>query len=290
VLSNIRPDVVEGKGKNMKTITGNVTVPLSCCYVDPRYQGMRMHKHLNRLINRWDPRKLSPITIVPHYEEYRFAIVDGQGRFWVAPMKGLDRLNATVLMDIPDSDAERLKFEADFFIGQDNETEEVKPVEKHLARVILGEEAAVILENLLSKYKIKFVSTKGNREGAVLGSYSDTYSIAKNHGEKCLDFIFSIIENAGWNNEPNGYATFVMKALKEVWIAHPMDRDKIHMFLSRSLRQIDPSHFSANARTKYPKRDNRICCMLYTEDIVCDSLGIKKKIYVDNDNKIRVKK
>ena len=36
------------------------------------------------------------------------------------------------------------------------------------------------------------------------------------HGGKCLDFIFSIIENAGWNRESNGYATYVLRSLKEV--------------------------------------------------------------------------
>ena len=47
------------------------------------------------------------------------------------------------------------------------------------------------------KYGITFVSTKGQRDESILGSYTDTYSIAKVHGEKCLDFIFSIIANAG---------------------------------------------------------------------------------------------
>ena len=106
----------------------------------------------------------------------------------------------------------------------------------------------------------------------MLGSYTDTYSIVKVHGEKCLDFIFSIIDNAGWNKETNGYATFVMRALREVWIAHPNDRKEIHSFLSKELRQIDPALFSAEAKSKYPKRDHRVSCVLYVEDLVCDSL------------------
>lgn len=289
-IANIRPEMVIGKGKNQKTITGSVTVPLACCYVDERYQGMRKHKRLHALDTKWDIRKLTPIVIVPHYEEHRFAIVDGQGRFLVAPKKGIDRLNATVLMDVPEDDNERLKFEAEYFIGQDSEVENVKPLEKHLSRVIIGDEAATILENLLKKYGIKFVATKGQREESVLGSYTDTYSIAKVHGEKCLDFIFSIIKNAGWNNETNGYATFVMRALKEVWIAHPTNRKEIHTYLSKELRQIDPALFSSNARTKYPKRDHRASCILYTEDMVCQALGIEKKIYVDGSKRCKILK
>lgn len=290
IVANIKPLMTTGKGKNQRAITGSAVVPLSCCFVDSRYQGMRTHKHLNRLKNKWDERKLTPIILVPHPEEYRFAVVDGQGRCLVAPEKGMDRLNAIILMDAPEDLDERLKFEAEYFIGQDSEVENVKPLEKHLSRVIIGDSAAVSLDKLLNKYGIKFVATKGNREESVLGSYTDTYSIVKVHGEKCLDFIFSIIDNAGWNKETNGYATFVMRALREVWIAHPNDRKEIHRFLSKELRQIDPALFSAEAKAKYPKRDHRVSCVLYVEDMVCDGLGIEKKIYVENGKKVKISK
>lgn len=290
IVANIKPLMTTGKGKNQRAITGSAVVPLSCCFVDSRYQGMRTHKHLNRLKNKQDERKLTPIILVPHPEEYRFAVVDGQGRCLIAPEKGMDRLNAIILMDAPEDLDERLKFEAEYFIGQDSEVENVKPLEKHLSRVIIGDGAAVSLDKLLNKYGIKFVATKGNREESVLGSYTDTYSIVKVHGEKCLDFIFSIIDNAGWNKETNGYATFVMRALREVWIAHPNDRKEIHRFLSKELRQIDPALFSAEAKAKYPKRDHRVSCVLYVEDLVCDGLGIEKKIYVENGKKVKISK
>lgn len=288
IMANIKPMMIEGTGKNQRVITGSAVVPLSCCFVDEQYQGLRKHKHLSKLENKWDKRKLTPITLVPHPEEYRFAIVDGQGRCLVAPKKGMDRLFATILMDAPDDPKERLKFEAEYFIGQDSEVENVKPLEKHPARVIIGDEPATILDKLLHIYGIKFVATKGNREESILGSYTDTYSIAKVHGEKCLDFIFSIINNAGWNKETNGYATFVMRALREIWIAHPNNREEIHNYLSEEFRQIDPQLFSANAKTKYPKRDHRVSCVLYTEDLVCDGIGVEKKIYVENDKKCRI--
>lgn len=290
IVANIKPLMTVGKGKNQRAVTGSAVVPLSCCFVDSRYQGMRTHKHLNRLKNKWDERKLTPIILVPHPEEYRFAVVDGQGRCLVAPEKGMDRLNAIILMDVPEDLDERLKFEAEYFIGQDSEVENVKPLEKHLSRVIIGDSAAVSLDKLLNKYGIKFVATKGNREESVLGSYTDTYSIVKVHGEKCLDFIFSIIDNAGWNKETNGYATFVMRALREVWIAHPNDRKEIYRYLSKELRQIDPALFSAEAKAKYPKRDHRVSCVLYVEDLVCDGLGIEKKIYVENGKKVKISK
>ena len=99
IMANVMPMMTKGKGKTLHTITGSACVPLTLCYVDERYQGMRSHKNIKRLENNWDERKLSPIILVPHPEEHRFAIVDGQGRYIVAPKKGLDKLHSIILMD-----------------------------------------------------------------------------------------------------------------------------------------------------------------------------------------------
>ena len=280
VMANAKPMITEGRGKNLHTVTASACIPLSCCYVDKRYQGLRSHKRISQLESKFDKRKLTPITVVPHYDEHIFAIVDGQGRSIVAPKKGMDRLFATILMDAPDDLEARLKFEAEYFIGQDSEVENVKPLEKHLARVIIGDPAAVTIDKLIKEYKISFTNTQGKRGESILGSYTDTYSIAKNRGEKCLDFIFSIIKNAGWNHETNGYATFVMRALRDTWVEHPNDREAIHTYLSDALRQSSPSLFSTDARAKYPKRDHRMACTLMIEDMVCDNLNLDRKIFI----------
>lgn len=275
VMDNARPYAV-GKSKNQ---IGIYAVPLSLCYVDERYQGLREHKQINKLENRWDERKLAPITLVPHPEENRFAIVDGQGRVIVAERLGYESLQAIILLGAPTDPEERLKFEAELFISQDEETEKVKSLEKHPARVIIGDKAATILENMFKKYDIKYTDTKGAREISVLGSYPTTYAIAKRHGSYCLDFIFSIIKNAGWNKEPNGYATFVTETLKDVWASFQSreERKEIHKLLSEKFREIDPTLFSSYARARYPmRRDTRACCKLYVEDMIYDELGLKK--------------
>lgn len=287
-VANIRPVFTEGKGRNQKTLTGSVMVPLSCCYVDMRYQRFRQHRKLKWLDSRWSLSKLTPIVIVPHYEEHRFAIVDGQGRFLVAPKKGMDRLPATVLLDIPEDYNERLKFEADCFIKQDTETENLKDLEKHPGRVILEDKTAICIENMLNAYKVKISSLPGQRETSVLGSYPLTYNIVLTHGGKCLEFIFTIIDNAGWNKEKNGYASYVMRSLRDVWIAHPNDRVKMSDFLSKELRQLTPMLFSSKSRAKYPARDPRVACTLYIEDMLCEGLKLPKKIYIDGEKKCKV--
>ena len=269
-----------GYNEDGKTIMRSGIIPLSICKVDERYQGLRTHKRkIDKLITNWDVRKLTPIIVVPHYEESCFAIIDGKGRYIAAMKKGITKLQGIALMDAPSDISERDKFEADYFISQGEEDEVLKPIEKHLARVMLGEKPAVIINKLAEKYEIDFSPVGGKRSRAVLGSYTDTYAIAKNQGEECLEFIFSIINNAGWHNEVNGYATYTLRALKNIWLAHPAKRKEIHRFLSRKLRQIDPELFSSKSRAAYPQRDYRCACSLYIEDMVCEELGIKREIY-----------
>lgn len=261
--------------KSKKNLIGIVAIDLSLLYVDDRYQGLRAHKKIKKLINNWDERKLSPIIVVPHPEEYRFAVVDGQGRLMAAKELGYETLQAIILLDAPENENDRLKFEAEIFIGQDDQTEEVKALEKHLARVIIGDKSAIALENMFNKYNVAYTDTKGAREAGVLGSYPTTYDIARVHGETCLEFIFSIIENAGWNTESNGYATFVTESLMNVWVQFFKDRDKVYTFLCKELREIDPTLFSSNARAAYPmRRDTRKVCTLYLEDIIHKKLGL----------------
>ena len=282
IMSNLKPFMSDENGNMIQAL---VTVPLSLCFVDVRYQGLRKHGKIKKLYNKWDVNKLAPIVLVPHPEEYRFAIVDGQGRSIVAPQKGLDSLNAIILLGAPSDARERILFEAEYFMGQNDETEPVKPIEKHLAKVLSGDTAACAMDNMLKKYGIEFVDHKGQRSDSVLGIYTDTYVIAKRDGEDGLDFIFSVIENAGWKEEVNGYSTSVMRSLAFMYEAHPSDCGRVHHFLSEELRQMDPYLFHASGRAAYPKRDFRTSCILYTEDMVCKGLGIQRKIYVDSEKK-----
>lgn len=44
IMANITPLMAVGKRKNQGVVTGSSAVPLSLCFVDSRYQGMRTHK------------------------------------------------------------------------------------------------------------------------------------------------------------------------------------------------------------------------------------------------------
>lgn len=195
-LNNMRECGKKGNGKF------TCSIPIGLLKVDPAYQRIntRTMSRLRKLANHWNEDKLTPIIVVPHMEEYCFYIIDGYGRLIVSTTMlpiAYKALDAIVLTKVPKNPIARQKFEAELFIGQGSEVERITPIQMHNARLLIGDVAAKDLQDILEKYSVSYVSTPGQRDKAVLGSYGTAYEISKRNGRKCLEFIFSIIENAG---------------------------------------------------------------------------------------------
>lgn len=278
IMNNLRP---------LYTVNGDILtkvgdIPLDLLIVDDSYQGYRVHKKINSLVANWDYRKLDLITVVPHYDTYTFSVVDGQGRTIAARNLKLDSLCAKVLMDAPTDPKERLKYEADIFVRQDDQLEKLRAVEKHLAYGLIGDEAALAMNRVMKKYHINFVDGQGNRSSRILGSYSETFNIVKLYGEDALEYIFAIIENAGWGDATNGYSVGIVRALKFMYMVHEEERKNSYEYLSAKLRNMDPQVFKANATVKYPARDYRQAMALYMEDLLIDAGVVEKATYKES--------
>lgn len=269
------------------------SIPVSLLKVDSSYQRIstRTKSRLRKLANNWNEDKLTPIIVVPHTEEYCFYIIDGYGRLIVSTTMldvAYKALDAIVLTKVPKDKKERQRFEAELFIGQGSEVERITPVQMHNARLLIGDIAAIDLQNMLDKHGVSYVSTPGQRDKAVIGSYATAYEISKRNGKKCLEFIFSIIENAGWKNEVNGYSKTIMKSLKDIWNAYstPELHNKMHSYLSDAFRETDPVHLISKARSRYPERDDKVMVGLYLADMLIDDLAFEKSEYFEEKKKI----
>ena len=277
-MKNLKPFGFNEEGK---IILGTGDIPLNLLYVDMRYQGMRTHKNINKLIAKWDIRKLTPIILVPHPEENRFAIVDGQGRYLAAPKVGLDSLNAIVLMDVPSDPEERLRFEAEYFIGQGTEDEKMRPVEKHLSRVICNDQAALDIDEMQKKYGFKFLTKSGQREAGIIGSYTELYKTSSVYGIDCLDYIFDVCKQAGFDRKANGYSKFVIRLLSSIWKVYPQNREETKNFLGKYLRSFDPVLLRAKGQAKYDMLHYYIGASLFLEDVLVENLNLTHKRRVE---------
>lgn len=263
-------------------------VPVDLLTIDPLYQtDERTQRSLKKLIDNWDENKLEPITIVPHEEEGMFYIVNGYGR-WTAsqhlptPKKYLCSI---VLLGLSkDADKRRVQ-EAELYAYQNRDCSKMTPIQNHGALKIIGEPSVVLFEKLRDKYNFDFgFGKKTSKKINTIGSYSETLNMIKARDEKCFDFIFSTLIACGFDKKVNGYSTYVLRAMRDIYDNYG-DKKEIICAIVEILRGITPEQFKSYAITKYPNLEYRSACTMYLEDEVCRVTKKKNKRYIHN-NKI----
>ena len=263
-------------------------VPVDLLTIDPLYQtDERTQRSLKKLIDNWDENKLEPITIVPHEEEGMFYIVNGYGR-WTAsqhlptPKKYLCSI---VLLGLSkDADKRRVQ-EAELYAYQNRDCSKMTPIQNHGALKIIGEPSVVLFEKLRDKYNFDFgFGKKTSKKINTIGSYSETLNMIKARDEKCFDFIFSTLIACGFDKKVNGYSTYVLRAMRDIYDNYG-DKKEIVSAIVEILRGITPEQFKSYAITKYPNLEYRSACTMYLEDEVCRVTKKKNKRYIHH-NKI----
>lgn len=253
--------------------------------IDPMYQTPnRTERDMRYLVDNFDDRKLLPVTGVPHDEEGKVYLVDGYGRWQasqqVDPQK-YETLACMVILNAPKERKARQKFEAEQYAFQNKNVAKMRPIQKHGAMEILEDPAVLAMDEMQKKYGFLYAREKGQRESGVLGSYAETYDIARRWGVECLDYIFSICENAGFDRKTNGYGAYVMRGLRDMWKYYPENRKETAQFLSNYLRKFEPVKFKANAISRYLMLDPKTATSLYLEDLLVDNIALSHKRRVE---------
>ena len=260
-----------------------IKVPVYMMAVDESYQTVdRTARKLDYLISRWDERKIGVLTVVPHEEEGLVYIVDGYGRWQASQIVDEEKyktLNCAVLLNAPENPRERQKFEAELFANQNRDVAKLKPVDKHGAMQVLGDPAALALDELQSKYGFSIGKRKykgDNATGKRINSlYKDLCKGIRMYGKEFADWYFDICKRSGFSTKTHGYAAYTYRMIKDMYVFYPEKRNEIADVLSEYLRPITPNEFKAEAMVKYPKLDFRSAISLYAEDVVVAELNLK---------------
>ena len=288
--------LLEGLTKMYRDANYNVAivpVPVDLMEIDTRYQTEeRTERDLRYLTNNWNENKLLPLIGVPHWEEGKVYLVDGYGR-WIASQvvnkRKYKELQVMLILNAPSKANERLKFEAEIYAFQNSEVKNVTPIQKHGAMIVLHDSATEILEKLKEKYGFEYTAEKGNREASVLGSYTETLRICKIDNGKAAEYVFDICKGAGFDRKSNGYATYIMRALRDIYKLYVNDRYETKEFLISELRNITPQILKASAVVKYPMIEMKTAVTLYVEDMVVDNLGLEQSREISGTKLIPIK-
>ena len=220
-------------------------------------------------------------------------IVDGYGR-WIASQivnkKKYKDLKVQMILNAPTNPEERLEFEAEMYAFQNRDVKDLTPIQKHGAMMVLHDPSTETLENMRKKYGFEYVANKGNREASVLGSYTETLRLCKLDNGKAAEYVFDICAGAGFDRKPNGYSTYIMRSLRDIYKLYANDREATKEFLIEELRQITPIGLKAKATVKYPMLDMKTAVSLYTEDMVVKNLGLEQSREVSGTRVVPIKK
>ena len=261
-----------------------VRIPVELLEIDESYQiPERTERSLTYLAGNWDDNKCLPLAGVPHFEEGKIYLYDGFGR-WICsqmlptPKKDLDVM---VILNAPTEPEERRLYEATMYAFQNKDVAKMTAVQKHGAMLLMHDKGTEILESMKHKYGFEFVAQKGNRGASILGSYTEALAICK-QGEDIADWMFNICRKSGFDRKANGYSTYVMRSLRDMFKLYPEDREDIEKVLVRYMRKVEPVFLKSEAVVKYPMIDCKTACSLFMEDIVVRELKAKHKRKVEN--------
>ena len=255
-----------------------ISVPVELMEIDTRYQTeVRTNRDLRYLTNNWDENKLLPLTGVPHWEEGKIYLVDGYARWVGSQIVDKDKykdLLLLVILNAPKNPEERLRFEAELFAYQNAQVSRLTAIQKHGAMLVMHDEATETLERMKHIYGFDYIAEKGSREASILGSYTEILALCKIDHGKAAEYVFDVCRDAGFDRKPNGYASYVIRALRDMYKLYANSRAETKQFLTKLLRGITPLHLKANAVTKYPMLESRTATTLYVEDLVVENLRL----------------
>jgi hypothetical protein len=271
-----------------------VRMPVEIMDIDTRYQTeIRTERDLRYLTSNWNEQKLLPLIGVPHWEEGKVYIVDGYGR-WIASQivdkEKYKDLSVQLILNAPQEKRERLEFEAEMYAYQNKQVAKMTAIQKHGAMIVLHDEPTKVLEKMKKRYGFEYTSVKGNREASVLGSYTETLSLCKIDNGKAAEYVFDICEGAGFDRKSNGYATYIMRGLKDMYKLYSNDRKETKEYLSKELRMVSPMELKANADVKYPTLEMKTAVSLYLEDMIVRDLKLSQSREVDGTKVVPIKK
>lgn len=257
-----------------------VSIPVEILEIDTRYQTeVRTERDLHYLIDNWDENKLLPLIGVPHWEEGKVFLVDGYGR-WIASqivdMEKYRYLTVLLILSAPTDKEKRLEFEAEMYAYQNKQVAKMTAIQKHGAMIVLHDKATEILEEMKKEYGFEYSSKKGNRDAAVLGSYTEVLRLCSIDNGEAARYVFNVCRGAGFDRKQNGYASYMIRALRDIYKIYENNRTETMNFLIKILRKTTPTTLKANAVVRYPILDFRTAVSLYLEDEIVKSLGLKQ--------------
>lgn len=177
-------------------------IPISLIDIDTEYQRIPRNCEIVSINDEYDPDRVDIKLCSARKDEngiWHIYLIDGFHTLTVELMRGHQNIYVKLFVGLTQ------KREAQLFARQKDGVTNIRGFERYRADLVAGEDVAITIKEVLDKYGL---TVKNNTSTAInryknINSIEELYRIVKRYkdeGKEALDYVFYMIEEAGWGN------------------------------------------------------------------------------------------
>lgn len=258
VIMNAKEVISNGlHGKEVKKIIA--LVPVSLIKVDHAAYQREEKKHVIKMSKEWDDSQCTLLLVNYRSVEGWFYAIDGQHRTIAAQILGIEYLACEIFIDLS------VEEEAKRFLYYNTGTKSLSPFDTFKANVCWGETNDTAIKEVCDKYGIGIIDRKNNQRA--LRSVTVARSIYRNGGTTALNWIFSLIEDAHWENFKESYSADILMGFNAVYTKYCDRLSEARKNLMDFMKNSNPLEIIGIGNAEYPTQGHSTRTRLVMEEI-----------------------
>ncbi len=266
VIMNAKEVVSIGlHGKETKKIIA--LVPVSLIKVDHEAYQREEKRHVIKMSKEWDDSQCTLLLVNYRSAEGWFYAIDGQHRTVAAQILGIEYLACEIFIDLS------VEEEAKRFLYYNTGTKSLSPFDTFKANICWGEPNDTAIKKVCDGYGIAIIDRKNKQR--TLKSVTVARNIYRTGGTVALNWIFSLIEKAHWEDFKESYSADVLMGLNSVYLKYIDNLALMQKNLLEFMKKSTPAEIIGIANTEYPTQGHQTRVRLIFEEIAVGN-GKKK--------------
>lgn len=214
-------------------------VPISLMRIDDSYQRV-VQNNVKKLMRNWNDEECQALLV--SYRDGYFYIMDGQHRFVVANVKNISHLVCEIYTGLTREE------EAERFAKQNDNITRLTTYDTFKANLVYKEPTDVAIKKICDKYNITVKKSNCSKN---LQSVSHARRIVNDGGSGALEWIFSVISDANWEDFKQAYGSDMLDSLYHAMQMNRDDLVKTKKNLVSALSETNPVEIIGIGDVKY---------------------------------------
>lgn len=209
-------------------------LPISLIEVDMDYQREPKPSEIMNILMNYKPTRVDIKLASIRKDEngnYHIYLIDGFHTIVVEKLKGKTSICCKVIIN------HTKKMESDLFGSQNEGKTNIRGKERYRSDLVAGKEIAVAIDTLTRKYGLTVKIDDANKTSTItrtrnINSIEELYRIVRRNGADGLEYVFKMIEEAGWSDNKMAYTQRVLGGIAGTYNICKDNEDKREILLT----------------------------------------------------------